>query len=704
MAARFWVGGTGNWDATTTTNWSATSGGSGGASVPTLSDDVTFDSASNATAYVVTLTATATCGAFSLAGPASGNVTFAGSSTWNVYGNFLIAATGVTYTCTSTVNFNGSGTSQSFTITTNGASLAGVNIGNTLLGNNTWTLGSAITVTGNLLVRSNSIFTTNNFSIIAEQFGFSGSAGNGIANLGSSAIDLSSSSPFFISTLGVGYVFNAGTSQITCNAFNPTINFSTFTFYNVTISSTTSTSTIFTSVNTYNNLTIAGRSTTGINVVTVPSSLTINGTFTVSAGTNATCRISIDALSETTARTITAATVSLTDVDFLNITGAGAATWAGTRLGDGTGNTNIAFGASANKYWNLVAGGNYSATGWATTSGGTPSVNNFPLAQDVSIFESTGLNSGATVTMDAEWTVGTIDMSARTSNTMTFSLGLYDINCTKNWINGTGTTVIKTAPRNNLRFLNRTAGSITSAGNTFPCGIQISSVTGTYTLNDACASSLNSSTVYSFTLDSGTLNLNGFTITGVNNGTSNKTLNKNITFNGGSWICTGSGDYAWSVLGTATYFSTTAGTGTGTISLTSASAKRFSSGNSGGGYTYNCTINQGGIGALTFAGSNTYANITNTVQPASVLFTAGTTNTFTNFSLAGTVGNLITLGSATASNHTLSKASGVASVSYLSISRSTATGGATWIAQNSVDGGNNTGWKFGSPSFFFMFS
>lgn len=61
MANRFWVGGTGNWDAATTTHWSATSGGAGGASVPTSSDNVTFDSASNASGYTVTLTATANC-------------------------------------------------------------------------------------------------------------------------------------------------------------------------------------------------------------------------------------------------------------------------------------------------------------------------------------------------------------------------------------------------------------------------------------------------------------------------------------------------------------------------------------------------------------------------------------------------------------------------------------------------------------------
>jgi hypothetical protein len=35
MADRYWVGGTGTWDGTSTANWAASSGGGSGASVPT---------------------------------------------------------------------------------------------------------------------------------------------------------------------------------------------------------------------------------------------------------------------------------------------------------------------------------------------------------------------------------------------------------------------------------------------------------------------------------------------------------------------------------------------------------------------------------------------------------------------------------------------------------------------------------------------
>src|SRR5664279_4717271 len=58
MAARFWVGGTGNWDASTTTHWAATSNGAGGQSVPGSADDVSFD-ASSGTAFTCTVTAAA---------------------------------------------------------------------------------------------------------------------------------------------------------------------------------------------------------------------------------------------------------------------------------------------------------------------------------------------------------------------------------------------------------------------------------------------------------------------------------------------------------------------------------------------------------------------------------------------------------------------------------------------------------------------
>jgi hypothetical protein len=139
--------------------------------------------------------------------------------------------------------------------------------------------------------------------------------------------------------------------------------------------------------------------------------------------------------------------------------------------------------------------------------------------------------------------------------------------------------------------------------------------------------------------------------------------------------------------------------------MTSASAKTFN----GGGRTY-YNLRQGGAGALTISGSNTFNNITNSVQPATVTFTAGTTQTVSTFGLSGTAGNLITINSATpGSQFTLSKASGTVNAQYLSIQDSNATGGATWnalLTNGNVDAGNNTGWNFVSLAggkMFFVF-
>jgi len=63
MANRYWVGGSG--DYTNTARWSTSSGGVGGASVPTANDDVFFDANSSGTSFTVTITgAGGTCKSF----------------------------------------------------------------------------------------------------------------------------------------------------------------------------------------------------------------------------------------------------------------------------------------------------------------------------------------------------------------------------------------------------------------------------------------------------------------------------------------------------------------------------------------------------------------------------------------------------------------------------------------------------------------
>ena len=127
------------------------------------------------------------------------------------------------------------------------------------------------------------------------------------------------------------------------------------------------------------------------------------------------------------------------------------------------------------------------------------------------------------------------------------------------------------------------------------------------------------------------------------------------------------------------------------IRTTSSAIKTFAGGNA----TYPVLINAG-AGNLTISGNNTFDTITNSVQPTTFRFTANTTQTVTNFNVAGISGSLVTINSTSSPNPaTLSKSSGFVNGGFLSIQDSTVTGGATWYAgPTSTNTSNNTGWIF----------
>lgn len=241
-----------------------------------------------------------------------------------------------------------------------------------------------------------------------------------------------------------------------------------------------------------------------------------------------------------------------------------------------------------------------------------------------------------------------------------------------------------------VSFTAATSKTITSTGTSFASALNFNSTsTGTWVLQD------NLTSTAGVTHTSGTIDLNGKTLT-VGGSYTTATGTKNLTFNGGTLACQAATTTAFNNA-QPTGYSTTAGTGTGYISMTAATAKTFV----GGGLTFNCTLSQDGAGALTITGANTFFNIRNTVQPATVTFPASTTNIFSNFSLSGTAGNLVTINSSTGGTQaTISKSSGVVFRDYLSIQDSAATGGASWYAgANSTNVSGNTGWVFSAPNY-----
>lgn len=115
MTARFWVGGTGTWDASDTTHWAATSGGAGGQSVPGAADSVTFDA--NSGAGTVTLATAPTILSLSLSG-FTGTFASGGNEISVSNSNAAVFVGGTTYTLSGalTVNLTYSGATGTRTI------------------------------------------------------------------------------------------------------------------------------------------------------------------------------------------------------------------------------------------------------------------------------------------------------------------------------------------------------------------------------------------------------------------------------------------------------------------------------------------------------------------------------------------------------------------------------------------------------------
>jgi len=163
MADRYWVGGTANWDNTAGTKWSATSGGPGGASVPTNADDVFFDANSGAVTVTISITNAVsknlTCTGF------TGTLSLPSGSGLSIWGNLLFSA-GMTFSQPGRLAFSGTLTN---TITTNGKSFGSgiTHIGDDASSTGSWTLQDSLTTTGSLNF-SRGTFNSNNYNIVAS--------------------------------------------------------------------------------------------------------------------------------------------------------------------------------------------------------------------------------------------------------------------------------------------------------------------------------------------------------------------------------------------------------------------------------------------------------------------------------------------------------------------------------------------------------
>jgi len=533
MADRYWVGGTGTWDATTT-NWSATNGGAGGASVPTLADDVFFTSLSNATAYVCTLTTAPVCRSVSVVGPAVGNVTIAGSAAWSIYGSFTLAATGVTWSAISGLFF--SATTSGFTCTTNGVTING---SMSFQGSGGMTLGSALTTSQTVNVVAGT-FSTANFNITTtNNFVLTGTFTRAI-NLGSSSITC-----LLWNALGAtNLTVNAGTSTITVTAAAGQFWGGGLTYYNVFKANNGFA--INDANNTFNALTNNTVTASGTFFCQFAGNQTI-GTLTINGGSDTTRRASIQttpALIGTQITLTVASFVTNGNIDFrdINLTGAASPLTVATG-GDCGNNTNITLQTPKTVYWSLVAGGNWSqATAWATSSGGTPALTNLPLPQDLAIIDDVGLTSGNTITVGQNNpNLGNITASSRTlPMTLAFSTNAPSIYGDLT-LSSAVTTTAATFGQLTFSGYNKTQ-TITSSSAIFDAAIVVNGRLTTVALADA----LTLGTTRTFVLTLGTLDLANNNLTCGLFNTNNANI-RTLAFGTGQINLTGNNTTIWNI-------------------------------------------------------------------------------------------------------------------------------------------------------------
>lgn len=501
MANRYWVGGSGSWSATNTANWSASSGGSGGASVPTSSDNVFFNSLSNATAYTVTITAAATCLDFNMSAPLSGNITWAGTLGLSIYGNMSVASTGVTRSFSGAINFTG--TSTGLTINCGQNLASAIN----LSGTGSRTLARAFLTTGIITQTAGTFDTssTGNYALTYANFLSTGSTTRA-TYLRASTVTMTGQATFTVS--GSNYIFDCGTSNFILSSNNNININANITFYNIRFTNTSLFNLAFQSSFTCNDLTFSARAAAGVGTVSLTAGviITINGTFSV-IGLNASARLFFKSATIGSTVNMIAATTSLFDCDFRDVIASGAATWSGTRIGDCGGNTGITFTTAKTVYFSLAAAGNWSLVAWATTSGGTPNVNNFPLPQDIAIINDASSNSGTTITLNqinSSYNFPTIDASSRTT-----ALTINFASSTGVYYGGLLLSSAVTASNvNAIRFSGRGIYTLTVINNLLST-VVIDNVTGTINLG----ANLTTSSTSNIDQTSGKFNLNGYTVT-----------------------------------------------------------------------------------------------------------------------------------------------------------------------------------------------
>jgi fibronectin-binding autotransporter adhesin len=238
MSSLYWVGGTGNWSSGA--NWSAVSGGAGGAGPPSSSTDVFFDA--NSGSGVSTVDVLSSCLSVDCTGFTG---TLAGNNILVVSGTTFRLSAGMTVTFSGTVEFT---TGSSAAITMAGQVFPG---GLIFFGTGAWTLQDDLNCSGPIQLVEGT-FTANGHNVTCSGFSHANPLPS-VLNMGSGTWTITAGGDCF-DVSQTGLTINASTSTLVFNCGSNAV-----TQMRLSAAATSGTVTL-------NNLTITGPGTGGASV------------------------------------------------------------------------------------------------------------------------------------------------------------------------------------------------------------------------------------------------------------------------------------------------------------------------------------------------------------------------------------------------------------------------------------------------------
>src|SRR3989344_4457236 len=350
--ARFWVGGSATWDGSTTANWSTSSGGASGASVPTAASDVGLDV--NSGASTVTLSSSSLGRSLNANGftgtishPAATTLSL-GDSTAGSGNIALLLVAGLTYTlgdvATSAISFISTSTPVQ-TVTTGTKTLANLTFNGT---GGSWQLTDAMTI-GSTATVTLTAGTLNTNGQTCSWGSFSSNNTNArTITMGASAITISGASAtvWNVPSTATGITITANSATVTATGAAATVTTGSFNWSGTSFLLTGSGGAIFNGPGTVANLTRTGTAAKGDSLTFGSGTTTISGTLTIGGNTTqGVNRLLIQgSITVGTQKQITAAAYVITgDVDFMdiNLAYSRGASWTnagGAYIGDALGN------------------------------------------------------------------------------------------------------------------------------------------------------------------------------------------------------------------------------------------------------------------------------------------------------------------------------------------------------------------------------